>query len=124
VPRPALRVTLETGDPATDAALGIVSVRARVSGGRAPVRLYLYVDGDLAEAWTESEGMFDLSLDEYGLGRHAVTVRAVDAMGRWAGSSIIVTCVAVEGLDERDQSGFAGPGPGPAATDEVTPEAR
>lgn len=121
VPRPTLRVTLETGDPTTDAALGVVSIRARVAGGRAPVRLYLYVDGDLAETWTESEGMFDLSLDEYGLGRHAVTVRAVDVLGRWAGASIIVTCVAAESRDGRDDGGSAEPG-GPAH--EVTPEAR
>jgi len=91
---PALRVTLETGDPATDAALGIVSIRVGVAGGRAPVRLYLYVNGDLAEAWTDSEGSFDLSLDEYGPGRHAVTARAVDALGRWAGASLIVACFA------------------------------
>jgi len=50
--------------------------------------------GDLAEAWTDSEGSFDLSLDEYGPGRHAVTARAVDALGRWAGASLIVACFA------------------------------
>ena len=98
---PSLRVTLETGDPATDAAMGVVSIRLRVVGGRLPVRSYLYVNGDLAEAWTESEGEFDLSLDHYGPGRHAVTARAVDALGRWAGASMIVTCVGVE-TAERD----------------------
>jgi hypothetical protein len=91
---PALRVALETGDPAIDDALGIVSIRVGVAGGRTPVRLYLYVNGDLAEAWTDSEGSFDLSLDEYGPGRHAVTARAVDALGRWAGASLIVACAA------------------------------
>jgi hypothetical protein len=96
---PALRVILETGDPANDAALGVVSIRVGVAGGRAPVRLYLYVNGDLAEAWTDSEGSFDLSLDEYGVGRHAVTARAVDALGRWAGASLIVSCLAPEPLD-------------------------
>ena len=93
---PALRVTLETGDPATDDAMGAVAIRARVTGGRLPVRMYLYVNGDLAEAWTETEGAFDLSLDHYGPGRHAVTARAVDALGRWAGASLIVACVGVE----------------------------
>jgi len=43
-------VTLETGDPATDDAMGAVSIRVRASGGRLPVRMYLYVNGDLAEA--------------------------------------------------------------------------
>jgi len=101
VRQPTLRVTLETGDPATDAAMGVVSIRARVTGGRLPVRMYLYVNGDLAEAWTESEGEFDLSLDHYGPGRHAVTARVVDALGRWAGASLIVACTGVEPV-ERD----------------------
>ena len=89
---PALRVTLETGDAASDAAMGVVSIRARAAGGRLPVRMYLYVNGDLAEAWTTAEGDFDLSLDHYGPGRHAVTARAVDTLGRWAGASMIVAC--------------------------------
>jgi hypothetical protein len=89
-------VTLETGDPVNDAALGVVSITARVTGGRLPVRLYLYVNGDLAETWTETEGFFDLSLDEYGPGRHAVTARGVDALGRWAGASMVVACHGVE----------------------------
>jgi hypothetical protein len=87
---PALRVTLRTGDPAADAALGVVSIQACVIGGRAPIRLYLYVNGDLVETWTESVGEFDLALDDYGPGRHAVTARAVDTLGRWAGASIVV----------------------------------
>jgi hypothetical protein len=95
----SLRVALETGDPATDDAMGVVSIRARARGGRLPVRMYLYVNGDLAEAWTESEGEFDLSLDHYGPGRHAVTARAVDALGRWAGASMVVTCVGLERAD-------------------------
>jgi hypothetical protein len=93
---PGIRVDLETGDPVTDAALGVVSIRARVTGGRSPIRLYLYVNGDLADAWTEPEGFFDLSLDAYGPGRHAVTARAVDVLGRWAGASMVVACHGVE----------------------------
>ena len=98
---PSLRVTLETGDPATDDAMGAVSIRVRATGGRLPVRMYLYVNGDLAEAWTESEGEFDLSLDHYGPGRHAVTARAVDTLGRWAGASLVVACTGLEPA-ERD----------------------
>jgi hypothetical protein len=91
-----MRVTLEAGDPVTDAALGVVSIKARVTGGRGPVRLYLYVNGDLADAWTESQAYFDLSLDEYGPGRHAVTARGVDSLGRWAGASMVVACQGIE----------------------------
>jgi hypothetical protein len=90
---PALGVTIDTGAPDDDL-LGIISIRLRVRGGRLPVRLYLYVDGDLAEAWTESAAEFDMALDDHGPGRHAVTARAVDALGRWAGASVIVTCLA------------------------------
>ncbi|HXH84217.1 MAG TPA: hypothetical protein VNN07_15025 [Candidatus Tectomicrobia bacterium] len=86
---PALRVHLTTGGP-EDAALGVVSVRIRVTGARLPVRVYLYVDGDLAEAWTETQVEHDLRGEDYEPGRHAVTARAVDALGRWAGASIIV----------------------------------
>lgn len=96
VRHPSLRVVLETGDPETDNAMGVASIHVQVLGGRAPVRTYLYVNGDLAEAWTESEGLFDLSLDHYGPGRHAVTARAVDALGRWAGASMVVACHAAE----------------------------
>jgi hypothetical protein len=91
---PSLRVLLRTGDPVADAALGIVTIQLRVAGAHLPVRLYLYVNGDLAGSWTEREASFDFSLDVYGPGRHAVTARAVDSVGRWAGASTIVACVA------------------------------
>ena len=91
---PTLRVKLRTGDPAADAALGIVTIQIRAVGAHLPVRLYLYVDGDLAESWMDREASFDFSLDVYGPGRHAVTARAVDAHGRWAGASTVVACVA------------------------------
>ena len=89
---PALRVHLATGGP-EDTALGVVTVRVQVTGARLPVRLYLYVDGDLAEAWTESDVVHDLRAEDYEPGHHAVTARAVDALGRWAGASILVECV-------------------------------
>jgi hypothetical protein len=88
-------VTLQTGDPATDASLGIVSLEVRAIGGRLPVRLYLSVNGDLVESWSEPVGHCDLSLDAYGPGRHAVTARAVDARGSWAGASMVVAFAAV-----------------------------
>lgn len=91
---PTLRVKLQTGDPAADAALGVVTIQIRAVGAHLPVRLYLYVDGDLAESWTDREASFDFSLDVYGPGRHAVTARAVDSHGRWAGASMVVACLA------------------------------
>jgi hypothetical protein len=88
-------VTLETGDPAIDTPLGIVSLEVRVTGGRLPVRLKLFVNGDLVESWSRRMGHCDLSLDAYGPGRHVVTARAVDARGRWASASMVVAFTAL-----------------------------
>jgi hypothetical protein len=71
-----------------------VTIQIRAVGACLPVRLYLYVDGDLAESWPDREASFDFSLDLYGPGRHSVTARAVDRLGRWAGTSTVVACLA------------------------------
>jgi hypothetical protein len=65
-------------------------LRFRVHGARTPTRLYLYVDGDLVDTWVDIEASYDASHERVSPGRHAVTVRAVDALGRWAGASTIV----------------------------------
>lgn len=78
---PRLSVTIEE----------VASVlRLRVSGARTPTRLYLYVDGDLVDTWVDIEASYDASPERLSSGRHAVTARAVDALGRWAGASTIV----------------------------------
>ena len=92
---PALRVALATGDPATDTPLGVVSLEVRVTGGRLPVRLLLSVNGELVESWSEPVGRCDLSLDEYGPGRHVVRARAVDGRGRRASASMVVAFAAL-----------------------------
>ena len=65
-------------------------LRLGVHGATGPVRLHLYVDGELMESWTPAPPVFDFDLGELGDGRHAVTARAIDAAGCWGGSSIIV----------------------------------
>jgi hypothetical protein len=65
-------------------------IRLRVHGARTPTRLYLYVDGDLADTWVDIEAAYDANAGRLAPGRHAVTARAVDALGRWAGASTIV----------------------------------
>jgi hypothetical protein len=65
-------------------------IRLRVNGARTPTRLYLYVDGDLVDTWIDVEASYDASSERLPSGRHAVTARAVDALGRWAGASTIV----------------------------------
>ena len=65
-------------------------IRLRVHGARTPTRLYLYLDGDLADSWVDVEAAYDTHAGRLAPGRHAVTARAVDALGRWAGASTIV----------------------------------
>lgn len=70
---------------------GRSKVRLGVHGGTGPVRLHLYVDGELVESWTPAPSTFDFDLGALGDGRHAVTARAIDATGRWGGHSIILS---------------------------------
>jgi hypothetical protein len=114
--RPPLRLTLRTGDPAVDGPLGVASLEARVTGARVPVRLALTVNGELVRTWAAPRGRFDLSLDEYGPGRHVVTARATDGLGRRATASVVVVALAVEpaGADEEDTDAGLTAGPGPA----------
>ena len=81
-PRPTrLTVTIDEKDTV---------IRLRVHGARTPTRLYLYIDGDLADTWVDIEASYDAHAERLTAGRHAVTARAVDALGRWAGASTIV----------------------------------
>jgi hypothetical protein len=118
--RSPLRLTLRTGDPAVDGPLGVASLEARVTGARVPVRLSLTVNGELVRTWAAPRGRFDLSLDEYGPGRHVVTARATDGLGRRATASVVVVALAVEaaGADGEDADAGADAGltagPGPA----------
>ena len=67
-----------------------LAVRLRVSSSRAPVRLFLYLDGDLAEAWVAADATYEIPAGRVPAGRHALTARVVDALGRWAGASLMV----------------------------------
>lgn len=81
-PRPgriAVQVEVERG-----------TVRVRVVGARMPARLYLYVDGDLADMWVDVEAVYDLQSGRFAPGPHAITARAVDSLGRWGGASTVV----------------------------------
>jgi hypothetical protein len=89
--RPGLDVSVL----ALDRPGGRSSLRLAVRGATTPVRLHLYVDGELVESWTPAPSTFTFDLGPLDGHRHAVTARAVDARGRWAGSSIVVACAAV-----------------------------
>lgn len=66
------------------------TIRVRVAGARTPARIYLYVDGDLADMWVDVEASYDVPAARFAPGRHAVTARAVDQLGRWGGASTVV----------------------------------
>jgi hypothetical protein len=66
------------------------TVRIRVAGARMPARIYLYVDGDLADMWVDVEASYELQAARFAVGPHAVTARAVDNLGRWGGASTVV----------------------------------
>lgn len=61
----------------------------RVRGGRPPVRLYLYRDGDLLDVAATREAHAFQTPPAQGR-RHTLTVRAVDADGRWGGASTVL----------------------------------
>lgn len=84
--RPGLDVSLRAVDRSGGRSELVLGVR----GGTTPVRLHLYVDGDLVESWTPALPSFTFDLGGLGPGHHAVTARAIDAAGRWGGSSVVV----------------------------------
>lgn len=66
------------------------TIRIRVAGARMPARIYLYVDGDLADMWVDVEAAYELQAGRFAAGPHAITARAVDHLGRWGGASTVV----------------------------------
>jgi hypothetical protein len=84
---PGLRVSVETlphadGDP--------LLVSVAVAGAVMPIRLYLYLDGELLDATQQEGGSYEYRTTSIDGGRHALTARAVDATGRWGGASGMV----------------------------------
>jgi hypothetical protein len=59
-----------------------------------PVRVSLYVDGDLVADAVTSARTWEVRCERLAPVRHAATVRAVDASGRWGGASIVLPAVA------------------------------
>lgn len=85
--RPGLDVSVT----AVGATRPVPEVRLSARGGTAPMRVYVYVDGQLVDAHAPAEESFTVDLAGLPAGRHAVTARAIDASGRWGGASIVVT---------------------------------
>ena len=89
-PRTAGARGLRPGRIAVQVEVEEATVRIRVAGARMPARIYLYVDGDLADMWIDVEASYELEAARYAPGPHAVTARAVDHLGRWGGASTVV----------------------------------
>ena len=70
-----------------------VTIRIRVVGARMPARIYLYIDGDLADMWVDVEASYELRAGRFAPGPHAITARAVDVLGRWGGASTVVETI-------------------------------
>ena len=66
------------------------AVHVRIAGARMPARIYLYVDGDLADSWVDVEAFYELEAARLAPGPHAITARAVDTLGRWGGASTVI----------------------------------
>jgi hypothetical protein len=90
--RPGLDVTITAveSDTAVESGEPRPSVHVRLRGVAEPVRLHLYVDGDLMESWMPAPETVTVDLRSVAVGHHAVTARAIDSTGRWGGASMLV----------------------------------
>jgi hypothetical protein len=65
-----------------------VAVRVDVTEAVQPLRVSLYLDGDLIDTWIPGPSGYEIRLPGVS-GRHVVTARAIDAEGRWGGASTL-----------------------------------
>lgn len=85
----ALEVALDAR-PDQELRPGTFAVHVSVNGGKTPLRLSVYFDGQLVGAWDSVADVYEFrACDLFGT-RHALTVRAVDAAGQWGGASTII----------------------------------
>jgi hypothetical protein len=70
-----------------------VAIRVNVVEAAKPMRVSIYVDGDLVDTWTPSSNGYEFHVPGV-RGRHLFTARAIDAHGRWGGASRLVNVAA------------------------------
>ena len=102
--RPGLDVSL--GAWPEDHAGARYLVQASVAEGRLPLTLHFYVDGDLLDTVVGGSPVQEFVTDGLAYGRHVVTVRALDATGRWGGASAVVECAAAFRAHAADCAGW------------------
>jgi len=86
--QPGLRVTLRvtpTEDVTCDDAM---AVRVDVKDAARPLRISVYLDGDLVDTWVPAAAGHEVMVPSTS-GRHVITARAIDALGRWGGASTL-----------------------------------
>ena len=88
------------GNPGLDVVLSVkpvedvmrtraVAVRVEVLDATTPLRVSVYVDGDMVDTWVPAGSGYELQLPDI-RGRHVLTARVTDASGRWGGASEVV----------------------------------
>ncbi len=75
-----------------------VAIRVDVVEAARPLRVSVYLDGDLVDTWVPAATNYEVVVPNIH-GRHVVTARAVDARGRWGGASAVITL----GVSREDQ---------------------
>ena len=65
-----------------------VAVRVDITDAEHPLRVSIYLDGDLVDTWMPRTTGYEVCLPSV-RGRHVVTARAIDAQGRWGGASTL-----------------------------------
>ena len=86
---------LRTSEPVEDV-MGpedAVAVRVDVMEAANPLRVSIYVDGDLVDTWVPANNGYEFHLPGV-RGRHLFTARAIDARGRWGGASTLFDIAA------------------------------
>ena len=73
---------------------GLFTVRVSVGGGRDPIRLYVYLDGEAVGAGYGASDRYEFRAPTRGP-RSVLTVRAIDSIGRWGGTSRVIRRSAV-----------------------------
>ena len=63
-----------------------VAVRVAVHDGCSPLRVSIYLDGDLVDTWVPGTTGYEMRLRDV-RGRHVITARVIDATGRWGATS-------------------------------------
>jgi hypothetical protein len=71
-----------------------VAVRVDVVEAAKPLRVSLYVDGDLVDTWIPGMNGYEIRLPGMA-GRHVVTARAIDGLGRWGGASTTLDLASI-----------------------------